>query len=359
MATIPPPRPIRLATSPDQAHESNRQSSSPISPTSMSSPSNHSPKQYAIYHHYPSRTAVASHETVEAAQPRTSSVRSIIRELSAEFIGTMLFMIIGLGVNCQSTLTSSPQVSSTPKGNYATVSLAWGTGLALGAWVSSGISGGHLNPAVTLVQAIFRGFSWKKVPGYMLAQVLGACVGAALIYANYHIAINIYEGGVGVRSVPGTASLFATFPADYMTNALCFYNEALGTFLLVFVVLAVTDKRNGAVPGFIVPLALFMVLLSASASIGSQTGFALNPARDLGPRLLCWFVGYGRDVWNYRAQYWLYAPIMGPFVGGLVAATIYDLLLYPSEGNILYSYYHRLRKDPVEATENGVSNTVG
>ncbi|QRW20826.1 aquaporin, Major intrinsic protein family [Rhizoctonia solani] len=136
-----------------------------------------------------------------------------------------------------------------------------------------------------------------------------------------------------------------------------FYNEALGTFLLVFVVLAVTDKRNGAVPGFIVPLALFMVLLSASASIGSQTGFALNPARDLGPRLLCWFVGYGRDVWNYRAQYWLYAPIMGPFVG-LVAATIYDLLLYPSEGNILYSYYHRFRKDPIEAAENGVSNTA-
>ncbi|CAE6438935.1 unnamed protein product [Rhizoctonia solani] len=358
MATIRPLHPIQPAISPDSADEFHRQLASPLSPSSISSPSNHSPKKYAVYQHYPSRTAVASHETVESTEPRISPLRSAVRELSAEFIGTMLFMIVGLGVNCQNTLTSSSQVSSAPKGNYATVSLAWGTGLALGAWVSSGISGGHLNPVVTLVQAIFRGFSWKKVPGYMLAQVLGACVGAGLIYANYYIAINVYEGGVGIKTVPGTASLFATFPADYMPNALCFYNEALGTFLLVFVVLAVTDKRNGVAPGFIVPLALFMVLLSASASIGSQTGFALNPARDLGPRLLCWFVGYGREMWNYRAQYWLYAPIMGPFVGGLVAATVYDLLLYTSEGNIFFSYYHRFTKDSVEAAENSTSHTT-
>ncbi|CEL53542.1 putative membrane protein YFL054C OS=Saccharomyces cerevisiae (strain ATCC 204508 / S288c) GN=YFL054C PE=1 SV=1 [Rhizoctonia solani AG-1 IB] len=293
MTTIRPPHPFRLAISPDSAEEFHRQSASPISPDSTSSPSNHSPKKYAIYHH-PSRTVVASHETVEPAEPHVSPLRSAIRELSAEFIGTMIFMIIGLGVNCQSTLTSSSQVSSTPKGNYVTVSLAWGTGLALGAWVSSGISGGHLNPIITLVQAIFRGFSWKKVPGYMLAQVLGACVGAGLVYANYYMAINIYEGGVGVKTVPGTASLFATFPA-------------LGTFLLVFVVLAVTDKRNGEVPGFIVPLALFMVLLSASTSVGSQTGFALNPARDLGPRLLCWFVGYGREG---KCRFW-YSELYG------------------------------------------------
>ncbi|CAE7079743.1 unnamed protein product [Rhizoctonia solani] len=233
----------------------------------------------------------------------------LIREPAAEFLGTMILIIFGTGVNCQVVLSGNTAVSASPKGEYLSISFGWAIGTALGVWVSGGISGGHINPAVTLAQAIFRGFSWKKVPSYILAQVLGACAGAGLVYANYHRALDLYEGGLGVRTVPGTASLFTTFAMDYLSNAQCFFSEVLGTAVLLLVVLAATDKRNGPPPNGLVPLVLFILILGEGACLGMQTAYALNPARDLGPRLMCWMAGYGRQVWNYRSQYWLYTPI--------------------------------------------------
>ncbi|KAB5593834.1 membrane protein [Ceratobasidium theobromae] len=263
-----------------------------------------------------------------------AKIRYQIREPAAEFLGTMILLLCGTGVNCQVTLSSSTAVSSSPKGNYLSISFGWAVGVALGVWVSGGISGGHINPAVTLSQAIFRGFSWKKVPTYILAQVLGACTGSGLVYANYHRAIDLYEGGQGVRTVPGTASLFATFAMNYMSNAQCFFSELLGTALLIVVVLAITDKRNGHPPSGMVPLALFITILGEGACLGMQTAYGLNPARDLGPRLMCWMAGYGRELWNYRGQYWLYTPLIGPIVGAILGNAVYDAFLYTGSDSI-------------------------
>lgn len=255
-----------------------------------------------------------------------SRVRETMREPMAEFAGVALLVIFGLGVNCQATLSTNPGVASAPKGDPASVTLAWGVGLALGAWISGGISGGHINPAVTLAMATWRGFPWRKVPEYIFAQVLGGIFGAAIIYGNYIHAINIFEGGHNIRT-QATAGLFATYALDYMTNISCFFNEFIGTAILALMVVAATDNDNMAPPKGLLPVTLFLVLLGLSAAIGMQTSFAFNPARDFGPRLLLTFAGYGKQLYIYRSQYWLWCPIIGPFLGAQFGVGFYDLFL--------------------------------
>ncbi|KAJ7018967.1 putative aquaporin 5 [Mycena alexandri] len=264
-----------------------------------------------------------------APQSTFSRCREILREPIAEFLGVAVLVIFGAGVNCQVLLSSASGVSSSPKGDYLSVCFGWAVGLSLGVWVSNGISPGHINPAVTLAMATWRGFSWKKVPGFILAQILGGFVGAALIYANYSHAIDIFEGGAGVRTMK-TAGVFGAYAVDYLPNGSAFFSEALGTAVLVLVIIATTDAGRGAAvpPAGLFPLVIFVTLLGISAALGMQTSFSLNPARDFGPRLLSAAVGYRGAVFSYRSQYWLWTGVLGPVVGAQVAAGLYDLFLY-------------------------------
>ena len=123
----------------------------------------------------------------------------------------MILVIFGAGVDAQVVLSANTGVASSPKGDYVAINLGWATGTALGVWVSSGYSGGHINPAVTLSFAILRDFPWKKVPVYLFAQLMGGLCGAGCVYANYIHAIDIVEGGRHIRSVPGTAGIFSTY----------------------------------------------------------------------------------------------------------------------------------------------------
>jgi len=230
-------------------------------------------------------------------------------------------------------LSSSTKVAASPKGEYLSLSFGWAIGTALGVWVGSGYSGGHINPAVTSSLATFRGFPWRKVPMYILAQVLGAFTGALLTYATYFHALDAFEGK-GIRTVPGTASLFSTYAATYETSVSCFFDEFLGTAVLLIMVLAVTDKKNGPPPAGLVPLALFILILGIGACLGMNTGYAINPARDLGPRIMTW-IFYGKEVWNFRHQYWLWTPILGPIMGGLSGTLVYDAFLYTGSESIL------------------------
>ncbi|KAG8738517.1 hypothetical protein FRC10_006763 [Ceratobasidium sp. 414] len=263
-----------------------------------------------------------------------SKIRHNLREPFAEFLGTVVLVMFGCGAACQVTLSHSTAVAASPKGDYISSAFGWGIGVALGVWVSGGISGGHINPAVTLAMATFRGFPWKKVPAFILAQILGGLTGAGLVFANYHRAIDLYEGGPGKRSVPGTAGLFATFPLHYMTNVQSFFQEFLATALLLIVICAATDKRNASPPAGLLPLALFITVFGIATCFGMQSSYAINPARDLGPRLMCWMAGYGREVWNFRSQYWLYTPIIGPITGALAGTAIYDAFLYTDPESI-------------------------
>ncbi|KAF8159904.1 aquaporin-like protein [Crassisporium funariophilum] len=254
-------------------------------------------------------------------------------EYAAEFWGTMILVIFGCGANCQFHLGSDPNISPTPQGNYTTDALGWAAGLAFGVWVSAG----HINPAVTLAFAVWRGFPWRKVPGYILAQLLGGIVGAAIVYGNYKRAIDIFEGGANVRTLK-SAGFFGTVPLTYATNITCFFNEFIGTALLLMGLMALTDKKNKLKTG-LVPLGLFILMIGISTALGMQTGFAINPARDLGPRILTAMVGYGGQVFTLRQRvsfhYWAYSPLFGCIMGAQFGALFYDLLLFTGDESIV------------------------
>ncbi|KAG6827463.1 hypothetical protein H0H92_011702 [Tricholoma furcatifolium] len=183
--------------------------------------------------------------------------KQILREPAAEFAGVMILIIFGNGVDCQVVLSSNPGVAVSPKGDYLSLNFGWAIGTALGVWVSAGISGGHINPAITLALATWRGFPWKKVPGYIFGQLMGGVVGAALVYANYFHAIDIYEGGRGIRTLT-TASLFSTY--------------GVPTAVLVIMVFAFIDPGNSPPPQGLLPLTLFFLILGIGAALGMQTG---------------------------------------------------------------------------------------
>ncbi|EMD40099.1 hypothetical protein CERSUDRAFT_112306 [Gelatoporia subvermispora B] len=266
---------------------------------------------------------------------RWAYVREAIKEPAAEFFGVMILIIFGAGVDCQVTLSANTGVAASQKGDYLSIAFGWAAGTALGVWVSGGISGGHINPAVTIAFATFRDFPWRKVPKYIAAQVLGGLVGGLIVYADYIRAIDIVEGGRGNRTVPGTASLFSTYAAGYMTNVNCFFDEFIGTAVLLIIVCAFTDQRNGPPPAGLVPLALFIAILGIGVALGLQTGYAINPARDFGPRLATAMVGYGKEVFNFRHQYWLWCPILGPILGGLTGIFLYDSFIFTGNESLI------------------------
>jgi len=242
-------------------------------------------------------------------------VREYCRDAFSEFFGTMILILFGDGVVAQVLL------SHEQKGDYQSISWGWGydpssfwypsfkltvlffhsrLGVMLGVY-ASGASGGHINPAVTFANCVFRGFPWRKFPIYALAQTLGAMAGSAIVYGNYKSAINSYEGGPNIRTVPGysttaTAGIFCTYPAEFMTKTGQFFSEFLASAILMFMVFALKDDGNlGAGP--LVPLALFFVIFGIGACFGWETGYAINVARDFGPRLTSYMLGYGHEVW--------------------------------------------------------------
>jgi len=266
---------------------------------------------------------------------RWSNMREYICAPAAEFMGAFILCLFGCGGNCQANLSANTKVSASPAGDALTSNLCWSLGLSLGVWISANYSGGHVNPAVTIASATMRGFPWKKVPIYILAQLLGALCGAGVVYATYYHQINIVEGGSNIRTVALTGGLFATYAADYLTSVSAFFTEFVGGAMLLTGIWMFTDKKNGPAPPGVVPVGIFFVVLAISSSLGMNTGAALNPARDLGPRILTAMVGYGSEVFNFRNQYWLWCPILGPIFGMIVAAFCYDALLYKGSDSIL------------------------
>jgi glycerol uptake facilitator protein len=200
-------------------------------------------------------------------------------------------------------------------------------------WVAGGVSGAHLNPAVTLAQAVRRGFPWRKVLPYMAAQVFGALVGAAIVWFNYRAAIDssLHAAGAikGQAASLGQYSIFATFPAPYFHSWVGpFFDQVAGTAFLVGFIFAITDEYNAPVKNNLAPLIVGFIVVAIGLSYGANAGYAINPARDFGPRLWAWIVGFKGlalpgNYPNVRTYFWI--PIVGPLLGALVGAFIYDL----------------------------------
>src|SRR5712672_972082 len=164
---------------------------------------------------------------------------SLLAELTAEFLGTFVLILLGAGVVAMVVLFPTTTPGEVIHGGYTNITLGWGLGVTMGIYVAGKISGAHLNPAVTLALAIFRGFPWSKVAPYSLAQIAGAFVGAALVYWNYQ--------PVFMQADPNlqtTAGVFATFPAFPNLLMAGFLDQVIGTALLLMLILAITDDRN-------------------------------------------------------------------------------------------------------------------
>ncbi|MGH2915977.1 MAG: MIP/aquaporin family protein, partial [Solirubrobacteraceae bacterium] len=200
-------------------------------------------------------------------------------------------------------------------------------------------------PAVTLGAAIRGALPWKKVPGYWIVQVVGAFVGAALVFAVYNQAINHWDQvghclGVAKGCTPivkgthasiGTYSTFATFPAAYFGGWVGpFVDQVVGTFFLVLFIWAVVDVANLGVGANLWPFVVGLVVLAIGISFGANAGYAINPARDFGPRMFADLAGWGKiafpgDYGNINDYFWI--PIVGPLVGGVLATWIYDFTI--------------------------------
>lgn len=250
------------------------------------------------------------------------AIKYKFREPLAEFLGTFVLVSFGVGSIAQTVLSEGKN------GNWLTVALSFGFGLALAISISGHVSGGHLNPAVTITLAVFRKFSWLKVPTYILAQTAGSFVAAAVVYTNYGQALDNFDGGHRNTTGPtATAGIFATYPVGFINSPGAFFSEALGTFFLVLVILATIDERNTPTSKFSAPITIGLALTTIALAGGWETGFSLNPARDFGPRLFTFFAGYGVKVFSLD-HFYFWVPLVAPVFGGLAAGFVYDSLIY-------------------------------
>ena len=207
--------------------------------------------------------------------------------------------------------------------------------VTFGVYVAGGISGAHINPAVTIALAVRRSFPWAKVPHYIIAQVAGAFTAAAVVYLNYKDAIKGYEHATGAvrgeTSSIASYSVFATFPAGYFHNPVGpFIDELIGTALLVGIVFAIIDNLNLPPKGNLAPWIIGIIVAGIGMSYGANSGYAINPARDFGPRLLAWAAGWGDIAMpgNYgNVDWYFWIPIVAPVVGAVIGGLVYDFFI--------------------------------
>ena len=243
---------------------------------------------------------------------------SFIAELIAEFLGTFVLILFGTGVVAMVVLFPAKNPGELIHGGYTNITLGWGLAVTMGIYVAGKISGAHLNPAVTLALAVFRGFPWKKVLPYSIAQTAGAFVAAALVYWNYLPAFRQMD-----PQLETTAGVFTTFPAFPAVLQAGFLDQVIGTALLLLLILAITDEFNAPPGANLAPLMIGLVVMAIGMSFGGMHGYPINPARDLGPRLFITLAGFRNNGLTDGARIW-WVPVVAPLVGGLVGAALYD-----------------------------------
>ncbi|HCM89489.1 MULTISPECIES: MIP/aquaporin family protein [Vagococcus] len=231
-------------------------------------------------------------------------------QIFSEFLGTLILVLLGNGVVAAVCLKKSKAEGA----GWVVITLGWGAAVTMAVYVSSFMGPAHLNPAVTFGMAVAGNFSWNLVIPFIIAQIVGGIVGAILVYITY---LPHYDETEDQAAILGT---FATGPAIRrpISNMI---TELIGTFVLVFTLLSFSkytfaDGLN--------PLVVGVLILSLGLSLGGPTGYAINPARDLGPRIahqLLPIKNKGESDWGYS-----WVPIVGPMLGGLLAALLWGVI---------------------------------
>src|SRR5579872_4232250 len=243
---------------------------------------------------------------------------TLTAELIAEFLGTFVLMMFGIGVVAMVVLFPTKNPGETIHGGFTNISLGWGLAVTMGIYVAGKVSGAHLNPAVTLAFAVFRGFPWRKVLPYSIAQTAGAFTAAALVYWNYLPAFRQTD-----PLLERTAGVFTTFPAFPELPQAGFLDQLIGTALFVLLAFAITDEWNEPPGSNLTPLMVGLVVVAVGISFGGMHGYAINPARDFGPRLFTVVAGFRNNGLTDGSHVW-WVPIAGPLLGGLIGAATYD-----------------------------------
>ncbi|HEY0815907.1 MAG TPA: MIP/aquaporin family protein [Pseudonocardia sp.] len=244
-----------------------------------------------------------------------------LAELSAEFLGTCILILFGNGVVAQ--VITNPDKGL---GGHDSIAWAWGIGVTLGVYVAARLSGAHLNPAVSISLAMFKGFSWRKVGPYIVAQTAGAFVAALIVRFVYTDLIDAADPGHTVK----TQIIFATLNGNGsgpVTITTAFFDQIVGTAILVFVIFALTTATNNPPLGNLGPVVVGLLVVAIGMAWGANAGYAINPARDFGPRLASFITGYGTAWVNQDGTPYWWVPIIAPIIGGIIGGAIFHFMI--------------------------------
>ncbi|XP_037130455.1 aquaporin-10a [Syngnathus acus] len=247
---------------------------------------------------------------------------ALLKECMAEFLGTFILLLFGCSAAAQ------VKTSRETKGQFLSINMSFSVGVMSAMYLTKGITGAHLNPAVTLSFCVLGQVPWKRMLPYWLSQVLGGYVASALVYVVYYDAIMDFSGGILTVYGPNeTASIFATYPSEYLTLGRSFLDQVVGTGMLMLCILCLDEKRNTPAPSGLIPVIVAVIVLGISMSMSGNCGAAINPARDLGPRLFTLTAGWGSEVFTCY-NYWFWVPLVGPLLGGVSGSLLYLMFIH-------------------------------
>lgn len=256
-----------------------------------------------------------SSSSTSTTAPRAVSRPTLAGEFLAEFAGTAILILFGVGVVAQ--------VVAGKNGGDDSIHWAWGLGVTFGIYVAGRTTGAHLNPAVTIALAVYKGFPVKKILPYVLAQFLGAFVAALVVRWTYADAIASVDPG----TTYDTQGIFSTLPGAGVSIGTAFLDQVVGTAILVFLIFAITELRATPPAANLAPLIIGLVVVGIGMAWGSNAGYAINPARDFGPRLASFVTGYSTAMREPGGAFYFWVPIVAPVVGALIGGGLYRVIV--------------------------------
>ncbi|XP_072238715.1 aquaporin-7 [Leuresthes tenuis] len=260
---------------------------------------------------------VSKRRGVHVSRPKVWLRNEFVRVGLAEALCTYVMMAFGLGSVAQ-VVTGQGAF-----GQYISINLGFALGVAMGMHVGGKVSGAHMNAAVSFAMCVFGRLAWKMLPLYVFAQLLGTFLASGTIYAIYYEAIHDFCGGnLTVTGEKATAGIFATYPAPYLSLTGGFLDQVFGTAMLLLCLMAVSDQRNQPAAAGSEPVIVGLVVLLIGISLGSNSGYAINPTRDIGARVFTAIAGWGADVFRAGNGWW-WVPVVAPLIGGVLGAGVY------------------------------------
>ncbi|CAJ0564683.1 unnamed protein product, partial [Mesorhabditis spiculigera] len=277
---------------------------------------------------------------IERLRLRVGIGNELYRATLAELFATGFLVFAGTCVNAQHVLSSGRYNA------WIGVCVGWGLALAFAVQMAYRVSGAHLNPAVSFFQLTQGKISPLRFILFVIAQNVGAFFGAVLTFLVYYDKINSYDRGR--RFVTGanrTANIFGTFPERHLSVLGGLFDQVVGTAVLCMLIACVVDRRN-RIPPFMQPAFIGTILILIGMTLGMNAGYAINPARDFGPRLFTLIAGYGWGVFSYNRYKWFWIPWVGPMIGAVIGAWLYEFFIgfhIPDDPDT--SYIHRIVDD--------------